>query len=237
MSLKGKVAIVTGGNSGIGKAIALGLAKAGASIVIDYVAHPEATEALEREIAALGDSAIGVEADVSRVDGLANAGRCRGGEIRPPRHHGEQCRRGDTHVGAGHDGGRLRQGACHQSQKRVLRHPDRREADDRARRRRTDHQHHLGARGLADAGQHRLLPGQGRHADADPHRRRGTGAARHLRGRRRAGRGGDADQPVHHARSGAAGEAQRGHPARPHGAAGGDRQRGRCSSPAMARVT
>ena len=46
MSLKGKVAIVTGGNSGIGKAIALGLAKAGASIVIDYVAHPEATEAL-----------------------------------------------------------------------------------------------------------------------------------------------------------------------------------------------
>ncbi len=37
MSLKGKVAVVTGGNSGIGMAIALGLAKAGASIVIDYV--------------------------------------------------------------------------------------------------------------------------------------------------------------------------------------------------------
>jgi glucose 1-dehydrogenase len=70
MSLQGKVAIVTGGNSGIGKAIALGLAKAGASIVIDYVAHPEATEALEREIAALGDTSIGVEADVSRVEEL-----------------------------------------------------------------------------------------------------------------------------------------------------------------------
>ena len=70
MSLKGKVAIVTGGNSGIGKAIALGLAKAGAGIVIDYVAHPEATEALEREIAALGDSAIGVDADVSRIEAL-----------------------------------------------------------------------------------------------------------------------------------------------------------------------
>jgi glucose 1-dehydrogenase len=68
MSLKGKVAIVTGGNSGIGKAIALGLAKAGASIVIDYVVHPEATEALEREIAALGDAAIGVQADISRVE-------------------------------------------------------------------------------------------------------------------------------------------------------------------------
>ena len=67
MSLHGKIAIVTGGNSGIGKAIALGLAKAGANIAIDYVAHPEATEALEREIAALGDTAIGVEADVSSV--------------------------------------------------------------------------------------------------------------------------------------------------------------------------
>jgi glucose 1-dehydrogenase len=70
MSLKGKVAIVTGGNSGIGKAIALGLAKAGANIVIDYVAHPEATEALEREIAGLGDIAIGVDADVSRIADL-----------------------------------------------------------------------------------------------------------------------------------------------------------------------
>src|SRR5271170_5962313 len=68
MSLKDKVAIVTGGNSGIGKAIALGLAKAGASIVIDYVVHPEATQELEREIAALGSTAIGVQADISRVE-------------------------------------------------------------------------------------------------------------------------------------------------------------------------
>ena len=70
MSLKGKVAIVTGGNSGIGRAIALGLAKAGANIVIDYVAHPEATAALESEISKLGAVAIGVEADVSRIADL-----------------------------------------------------------------------------------------------------------------------------------------------------------------------
>jgi glucose 1-dehydrogenase len=70
MSLGGKVAIVTGGNSGIGSAIALGLAKAGANVVIDYVVDPDATSALEREIVALGDKAIGVEADVSRVDEL-----------------------------------------------------------------------------------------------------------------------------------------------------------------------
>lgn len=70
MSLHGKVAIVTGGNSGIGKAIALSLAGAGANVVIDYVAHPEATEDLERQVADLGDQAVGVEADVSKVDDL-----------------------------------------------------------------------------------------------------------------------------------------------------------------------
>jgi glucose 1-dehydrogenase len=70
MNLKGKVAIVTGGNSGIGAAIALGLAKEGANIVIDYVVHPEATEELEKQILAMGDQAIGVKADVSKVEDL-----------------------------------------------------------------------------------------------------------------------------------------------------------------------
>lgn len=70
MSLKGKVAIVTGGNSGIGKAIALGLAAQGANIVIDYVVHPEATEEEEVQIRAMGDQAIGVQADVSKVEDL-----------------------------------------------------------------------------------------------------------------------------------------------------------------------
>jgi glucose 1-dehydrogenase len=70
MSLHGKVAIVTGGNSGIGKAIVLALAEASANVVIDYVCHPEATEELEKQVAALGDKAIGVEADVSNVADL-----------------------------------------------------------------------------------------------------------------------------------------------------------------------
>jgi glucose 1-dehydrogenase len=70
MSLKGKVAIVTGGNSGIGAAIALELARQGANLVIDYVVHPDATEAIEKQILALGDQAIGVKADVSKVADL-----------------------------------------------------------------------------------------------------------------------------------------------------------------------
>ena len=70
MSLKGKSAIVTGGNTGIGKAIVLALAEEGANVCIDYVAMPEAAEELERKVASLGDQAIGVKADVSKVADL-----------------------------------------------------------------------------------------------------------------------------------------------------------------------
>ena len=67
MSLNGRVAIVTGGNSGIGLSIVLELAKQGANIVIDFVSNLEATEVLEKQVAALGDQVIGVEADVNKA--------------------------------------------------------------------------------------------------------------------------------------------------------------------------
>ena len=70
MSLDGKVAIVTGGNSGIGQAIVLELARLRATVAIDYVCHPEAADALEREVAKLGDRSIAIDADASRLSDL-----------------------------------------------------------------------------------------------------------------------------------------------------------------------
>ena len=68
--LKGKVIIVTGGNSGIGKSIVEEVARLGARVVIDYRSHPEATAAIEQEIGELGGSCVGVQADVSKLDDL-----------------------------------------------------------------------------------------------------------------------------------------------------------------------
>lgn len=62
--LSGGVALVTGGNRGIGRGIALGLARAGADIAI--AARDEGrTEAVVAEIAALGRRALGVRCDVT----------------------------------------------------------------------------------------------------------------------------------------------------------------------------
>ena len=68
--LKGKVAIVTGANSGIGKSVAIELALRGASVVINYRSRPELTESLLSEITSSGGIAIGAQADVTHLDSL-----------------------------------------------------------------------------------------------------------------------------------------------------------------------
>ncbi|WP_010542424.1 glucose 1-dehydrogenase [Dietzia alimentaria] len=70
MSLEGRTMIVTGGNSGIGAEIVRAAGRAGANIVIDYIANPEETERLAREVEDLGGRAVGVEADVTKPDDL-----------------------------------------------------------------------------------------------------------------------------------------------------------------------
>ncbi|MGN8048717.1 SDR family NAD(P)-dependent oxidoreductase [Curtobacterium sp. 22159] len=70
MLLDGKTIVVTGGNSGIGEQICLEAAAEGANIVIDYVAHPEATDALIAKIEQAGGKAVGVDADITRADDL-----------------------------------------------------------------------------------------------------------------------------------------------------------------------
>jgi hypothetical protein len=65
-NLAGKIAIVTGASRGIGKAIAIALAKEGAKIVINYASSATAAEALVQEIQDRGGEAIALAADVSK---------------------------------------------------------------------------------------------------------------------------------------------------------------------------
>ena len=66
--LAGQKALVTGANSGIGKAVALALGRAGADVVVNYVANEEQAEAVAAEIREAGSDAVAIQADVSRED-------------------------------------------------------------------------------------------------------------------------------------------------------------------------
>lgn len=63
--LVGQAALVTGANSGIGKAVAIALANEGAKVVVNYVTKPELADAVVDEIKANGGTAIALQADVS----------------------------------------------------------------------------------------------------------------------------------------------------------------------------
>ncbi|MFD3702099.1 SDR family oxidoreductase [Nocardia sp. NPDC058658] len=67
----GRVAVVTGGSRGIGRAISLELAARGNTVVVDYTDNAAAAEETVAAIAAAGGTAIAVEADVADEDAVA----------------------------------------------------------------------------------------------------------------------------------------------------------------------
>jgi len=68
MSFTNKVFLITGGSKGIGKAVALGAASQGASVVISYLSDARAAEAVISQIGR--DRAIAVQADASNPDDI-----------------------------------------------------------------------------------------------------------------------------------------------------------------------
>jgi len=66
--LTGQKALVTGANSGIGRAVAIALGRAGADVVVNWVAGEEAAEEVVAEIAQAGARAYAHRADVARED-------------------------------------------------------------------------------------------------------------------------------------------------------------------------
>ena len=66
--LKGQKAIVTGSSSGIGTAVAMGLAAAGAEVVVNYAGNEKSANEVVDQIKANGGNAIAIQADVSKED-------------------------------------------------------------------------------------------------------------------------------------------------------------------------
>ncbi|MFD3445468.1 3-oxoacyl-[acyl-carrier-protein] reductase [Microbacteriaceae bacterium 4G12] len=70
--LKEKVALVTGASRGIGRAVALELAKQGAKVVVNYAGNEAKANEVVDEIKALGSEAIAVKADVANAEEVAD---------------------------------------------------------------------------------------------------------------------------------------------------------------------
>jgi len=65
--LQNKIAIVTGGSRGIGKAIVLELASMGADVAFNYLKSKDAAEAVKQEVESMGRKALIFKADVKRL--------------------------------------------------------------------------------------------------------------------------------------------------------------------------
>jgi glucose 1-dehydrogenase len=70
MKLAGKVALVTGASAGIGRAAAIGLAREGADVALNYLGYEESAEKAAAEIRALGRRALLLPVDISDQDAV-----------------------------------------------------------------------------------------------------------------------------------------------------------------------
>src|SRR5580704_6581935 len=76
MQLLGKVALVTGGSQGIGRGVAVRLARDSADIVVAYRSHPEEAKETSAEIETYGRRVVAFKADLSNrteIDRLVSA--------------------------------------------------------------------------------------------------------------------------------------------------------------------
>lgn len=66
MKLEGKIALVTGSSRGVGRSIALGYAKEGAKVLVNYTSNEKAAKEVVDQILEMGGEAIAVKSDVAR---------------------------------------------------------------------------------------------------------------------------------------------------------------------------
>jgi len=84
MRLSGKVALVTGAQQGIGRAIAIALARDGADVGVNFLDDPAAAETVAKEVRGLGRRAVVVKADVVKAAEVEALVAAVAGELGPP---------------------------------------------------------------------------------------------------------------------------------------------------------
>jgi 3-oxoacyl-[acyl-carrier protein] reductase len=84
MRLSGKVALVTGAQQGIGRAIAVALAREGADVAVNFLDDRQAGERVAGEVRGLGRKAVAVEGDVTRIRDVEAMVAVVGSALGPP---------------------------------------------------------------------------------------------------------------------------------------------------------
>jgi len=186
--LAGQKALITGANSGIGKAVAIAMAEAGASVVVNYVTGDDEAHAVADQITGLGGRAIVHRADVSNEYQIAEMFE-------------EACAVFGTLDIVVANAGLQRDCAVSRNDARAVEYSDQRQSHrpislrarcgPRVLAARTadaglssawqNHLHEFGARGHSLGRARQLRRVEGRRDDADENDRAGAGAARHSR--------------------------------------------------------